>query len=369
MKLKLLAAIIALITISPQLFATEITEMADSLATRNELRTALPRFSNVKVRALMRTEFRAEGDQGENLVSSFRLKPAMIDLSGDLGKRISFLIRYRFDWAAELQSDGTPLSLPMAQIQLKANDNLSFTLGKQMMTMGSQEFKYNPVEVFNYSLMLNNIQLFQTGASVQYRLRKQTLAAQFTKVTNAQFHVANYKSAFNSTFYWGGDLFNGFYKPNCSYMLTNAGDGHLLHSVMIGNQFNIRRVKLELDATRQNAMRRYTNTNADLGQYQAKTTERSVVGFAEYTLPGNRILLAAKGAFDERFITQGREGVTRQFTTSAQIRYRLLIRYGVTLHAAYAHRFERAYENFRIDWPGNDHNIFNTGLVWDFTHR
>ncbi|MGL4994083.1 MAG: porin [Bacteroidales bacterium] len=367
---RLCLAFVAFFLLSYSLSASNASSPCDTVAlnTKESSIDELPKFSNIKVRALMRTEFRAEADRGEDLVSNFRLKPAMIDLSGDLGKHISFLIRQRFDWSTEIQSDGVPLSTPMAQIQIKANSKLSFTLGKQMMTMGGSEFCYNPAHVFHYSLFLNSVQLFQTGASVRYSEGIHRFAAQVTKVTNSNFQVEGYKSAWNSTVNWGADFFSGFFRTNYSYMLTNAGEGELLHSVMLGHQFNFRRLKFELDLFRQNSMRYYSGLAQDDGSIQARTTERSLVGFAEYIFPGDRFLLGVKGALDGRKLSDSGDVVANELTASAQLRYRLFPKYGVTLHIVYAHCFDRSNGKYGTQFDGKDSDMLHTGLVWDFTH-
>ncbi|MGL5014655.1 MAG: porin [Bacteroidales bacterium] len=366
---RLCLALVVISFFNSDLLASKPNVELDSI-TANQVESLIdiPKFSNIKVRALMRTEFRAEADKGDDVNTNFRLKPAMIDLSGDLGSRISFFIRQRFDWSTQIQSDGVPLSTPLAQIQIKANSKLSFTFGKQMMAMGGQEFSYNPVHVFHYSLFLNSIQLFQTGASVRYNDGNHRLAAQVTKVTNSDFHLEGYKSAWNSTIYWGATLCNGTFSPNYSYMLTNAGDGNLLHSVMLGHQFNFSRLKLEFDLFRQNSMRYYSGLLQDYGEVQAKTTERSLVGFAEYRFPGDRFLLGIKGALDGRKLTDTGEVVANELTTSAQLRYVVFPKYGVTLHIVYAHCFDRSNGKYGAQFDGKDSDMIHTGLVWDFTH-
>lgn len=345
------------------------SERNDSTTQSSTAKFEIPRFTNLKVRTMLRTEFRAEGDQGEELTTNFRLKPAMLQLTGDFGKYISFFIRNRFDWSTELQSDGTPLSLIVAHIEVKPTEKVSIILGKQMMMMGGWEFDYNPTELFFYSMVGNYLQAFQTGASVHWSVGKQSLAVQLTKVTEAEYHMKGYHNAWNSTFYWGGDFFNGLYKPILSYTFTNAGEGNYLHSLMIGNQFNVGRFKIELDAARHNAMRYYSHPELELGHYQAKTTERTYIAFAEYNFPGDRFQLGVKGALDRRSITESNETVNKQLTTSTQLRYRLLPKYGISLHAVYGHVFDRSNKKYAADWKGTEQNIFATGMVWDFTTK
>jgi len=367
MNLKLTLATLLFWTLS---LSVVLPNSVDTLEVESKSKFEMPRFSNVKVRAMMRTEFRAESlAEGEPIETNFRLKPAMLQLTGDFGKHLSFAIRNRFDWPTDIQSDGTPMSLIVANIQIKPNDKLKFILGKQMMMMGGWEFDYNPMEVFFYSMVGDNLQGFQTGASVHYNVGKQALALQLTKVTDRGYQVGDFKNAWNTTMFWGGDLFDGIYKPLWSYTFTNAGEGKYLHSIMLGNQFNIGRVRLELDACQHNAMRYYTLSDANKGQYQAKTTERSLVAFAEYTFPGDRFLFGVKGAYDKRFKTDGGDMVNKQLTTSAQLRYRLFPRYGVSVHAAYAHKFDRSNETYATDWAGNEQDMFYTGLIWDFTTK
>ena len=318
-------------------------------------------INNFQVRFMLRSEFKGIFDGEENSIG-YANKPAMIAAGFDMGEKLSFYGRYRFDLPSTIQKDGTPVSLLNFNLQYKPIENLKIVVGKQTMLQGSWEFEYNPIDVYYYSLMGNNIQGFVSGVALHYDIKKSHLAFQLSKVVDQDFLWNDSSTGVNGTLYYSADLKNGFYKPIWSYTYTYAGDNRSLHNVMIGNQFNINRFRLEVDLMAQNAFRYYAKE-------QKKTDEYSVVGKLEYFLPKNRVSLATKYAFDRRNLASTGEKVTEEHTCSMQMRYLLSKNYNINLHSTVAYRVNERDEKYSDIFSGNREKFFSIGFTWDFTTK
>ena len=62
-------------------------------------------------------------------------------------------------------------SIDIAGIGVKFNDVVSMFLGKQCAAYGGFEYDTNPIEIYQYSDMLDNMSIFLTGATLQFQLR------------------------------------------------------------------------------------------------------------------------------------------------------------------------------------------------------
>ena len=56
-----------------------------------------------------------------------------------------------------------PTSIDIAGIGVKLNDQFSFFAGKQCAAYGGIEFDLNPIEIYEYSDMIENMSNFMTG--------------------------------------------------------------------------------------------------------------------------------------------------------------------------------------------------------------
>lgn len=325
-------------------------------------------IKNLAVRFMLRSQFASE-TTGNETTTNFQAKPSMIALSFDMGDKFSFYSRYRFDFPATIQSDGTPVSLIAFNLQYKPTEKFKIIAGKQMMLQGSWEFEYCPIDVFYYSLMGNYIQGFVTGVSGYYTHNDQILALQVSKVVESDYEWNNSKNGWNSTLYYAGNIGNGFYKPIWSATYTYAGAGKSLFNVMLGNQFNIGRVRLELDAMAQNSFRYYPGSELESPQMQQRTNEYSLVGDAMYLFPGDRFMLGGKYAYDKRNLTSSGTTVTEQQTISMQLRYNLSKKYGITVHTTGAYRLNNTPVQYGSLFTDQNQTMFSAGFIWDFTLR
>lgn len=326
-----------------------------------------PLIDNVAFRFMLRSQAKGSVHREESN-AGFSLTPAMIQASFDMGTKLAFTTRYRFDFPTTIQVDKTPISLLICNLTYKVNPEWSIVAGKQLMLQGSREFEYCPIEVFYYSsLGGDHMQAFNTGISAFYTKNKQTYALQISQVVDENFIWSDY-TGWNGTLYYAGNIGKGFYEPIFSYTYTLAGGGRGLNSIMLGNRFNMHPFMVELDLMFHESFRYYTTPSRE-ATVQKETHEHALVCFVEYTLPNNRFQLGAKYAYDTRFLVKEKTQLVDQQTLSLQLRYALSKQYGVKLHATAAYQHTNSHADYSYLFATKNQGMYSAGFTWDFTYR
>jgi hypothetical protein len=132
-------------------------------------------------------------------------------------------------------------SIDVAGIGVNVNDKFSMFLGKQCAAYGGMEFDLNPIEIYEYSDMVDYMSNFLTGANFQF---------QPSPDHQVQFQVLDSRSASMSDMYgegyeqskvplvytlnWNGN-FGDVFKTRWSYSLMSQAKGNQSHYIALGN--------------------------------------------------------------------------------------------------------------------------------------
>ena len=113
---------------------------------------------------------------------------------------------------------------------------------------GGYEFDYNPIDIYQYSDIIDFADNFLAGAGVSY---KATPNHQFTvQVLNSRTksfdeiygpvpNVTEAKAPLAFVANWRGSLFHGIYKPIWSYSFFTEASGVYMHYITLGNQVKV----------------------------------------------------------------------------------------------------------------------------------
>ncbi|MCM1377022.1 MAG: OprO/OprP family phosphate-selective porin [Clostridium sp.] len=174
----------------------------------------------------------------------FQMKQLRIEAKGDINDWLSYRYRQRLNKGDNPNGyrDNLLNSIDIAGIGLKFNKWQLF-LGKQCAAYGGIEFDLNPIEIYQYSDMVNNMSNFMSGIDVGYN---------FTPAQQLRFQILN---AYNGTSYdmygdytkaklpmvytlnWNGN-FNDFYKTRWSASIMNETKDAHMYYFALGNEFN-----------------------------------------------------------------------------------------------------------------------------------
>jgi hypothetical protein len=186
--------------------------------------------------------------------SGFEATDIRLDIQGSVQKAYEYRFRYNFRKSAVNDIyDKSPSSVEYAYIQKNINPRFNIQMGKVAVLIGSFEYDYLSTDVYSYSLVNDDLPVFELGAVFSYSLTPgHTLKAQVMNsnsrldgVTPTQNKAQ--KKPGNSVVWYGGFLENRI-KTIWSYtQLPIVNSSFNVELMALGQQMQINKYTLDLD--------------------------------------------------------------------------------------------------------------------------
>ena len=220
-------------------------------------------LKNMSMIANTRFAFRNEFNEGEYTGSRFTIEQFRLEIKGKIHDKVYFRFRDRYTRAQEPQSiDGISRSTDLAFIRVDVSPKVSISLGKMCADWGAYEFDYNPIDIYEYSDIIEYADNFLTGIGLSWQA---TTKNQFTLQmldsrtksfnelygTQPNFEEAKLPLAFVAN--WRGSLFDGKFNTIWSYAYHNEAKNISLDKpagmnyIALGNQFRLNKFTAEYD--------------------------------------------------------------------------------------------------------------------------
>lgn len=198
----------------------------------------------------MHGEFDAKFNQdGRNGFSSgaFNMRQLRIEVKGNVTDWLSYRWRQRLNRSNDGDGmiDNLPNSIDFAGIGIKFNKQFSIFAGKQAAAWGGFEYDLNPIEIYQYSEIINNMSNFMTGVTLNYDM---TPDQQF------QFQVLDSRNSSQEGTYgkgleesrlplvyslaWNANMFGNKWQTRWSASIMEEVHGKYMYYLALGNQFN-----------------------------------------------------------------------------------------------------------------------------------
>ena len=204
------------------------------------------------------TSLDAERIGEADLTTKFKARQLRLEVRGDLTERIFYRFRHRLNKpnaAASLDNLAKATDLLYAGFRL--NEKWSATVGKMCQAWGGYEFDLNPMNIYEYSDFLENMDNFMLGAMITYAPNpNHEFNLQITDVRNSNF--ANLYATATATikesntplayiFNWNGNLLDGLVQTRWGAGLQSEADGYTNALVMLGTKLNLPKFQVFLD--------------------------------------------------------------------------------------------------------------------------
>ena len=197
-------------------------------------------------------------DQGK-----FNMRQLRIEAKGNVNEWLSYRWRQRLNRPNNGGGmiDNLPTSIDIAGIGVKLGDKFSIFAGKQCAAYGGFEFDANPIEIYEYSDMIEYMSNFMTGINIGYDITdKQQLNFQVLNSLNGPFtdmyhftpelmtnlNLENTKLPLVYTLNWNGN-FNDVFKTRWSASLMSQAKGENLYYFALGNELTLGKFNMYLD--------------------------------------------------------------------------------------------------------------------------
>lgn len=175
----------------------------------------------------------------------FQMKQLRVEMKGQINDWLSYRYRQRLNKGERQDGyrDNLLKAIDIAGIGIKL-DKFSFFLGKQCASYGGIEFDLNPIEIYQYSDMVDYMTNFMSGVNVAYnftprqQLQFQVLNAINEKSVDFYGDYQRAKMPFVYTLNWNGN-FNDVYNTRWSASFMNETKGEHMWYFALGNDFKI----------------------------------------------------------------------------------------------------------------------------------
>lgn len=234
MKLKINMKWLLLFLLSPSFMYAQKTELQTGDTTY--YKTLIPEdkqglLKNVSMIANMQFAFRNEFVDGEYTQSRFKNEQFRLEIRGQVHDKVYFRFRDRYTRAQTSESiDNLSRSVDLAYIRVDATEKFSISAGKMCADWGAFEFDYNPIDIYEYSDIIEYADNFLSGVGFSYlatpkhQFTVQVLdsrTATFEDLYGPQPDFTESKAPLAFVANWRGNLFGDKVKTIWSYSLFN----------------------------------------------------------------------------------------------------------------------------------------------------
>ena len=209
-------------------------------------------LKNMSMIANMNFAFRNEFKDGEYTQSRFRNEQFRLEFRGNVTDKVFFRFRNRYTRAQTSESiDNLSRSVDMAYIRVNVTDKFSISAGKMCADWGAWEFDWNPIDIYEYSDIIEYADNFLTGVGFTYTASSQnqwtfqvldSRTKTFNELYGAQPNFTESKAPLAFVTNWRGSLFNDKVKTIWSYSLFNEakkadGTNANMNYIALGTEF------------------------------------------------------------------------------------------------------------------------------------
>ncbi len=253
-------------------------------------------LKNMSMIANTRFAFRNEFSDGDFVQSRFMMEQFRLEIKGKIHDKVYFRFRDRYTRAQTSESlDNFSRSTDLAFIRVDATPKLSISLGKMCADWGAYEFDYNPIDIYEYSDIIEYADNFLTGVGLSWQLNQkhqftyQVLDSRtktFDELYGYQPHFEEGKMPLAMVFNWRGSFFEGKFNTIWSYAFHNeAHDKELdkpagMNYIALGNQIKLGKFTAEYDFkySQEDIDRTGIITEEVMGQYSYAVENTEYIG-------------------------------------------------------------------------------------------
>lgn len=220
-------------------------------------------LKNMSMIANTRFALRNEFHDGDYTGSRFMMEQFRLEIKGQIHRKVYFRFRDRYTRAQTSESlDNFSRSTDLAFIRVDVAPKLSVSLGKMCADWGAYEFDYNPIDIYEYSDIIEYADNFLTGvglsyaASSKHQFTLQVLDSRtktFDDLYGYQPHFEEGKLPLAFIANWRGSLFDGKFNTIWSYAFHNEARNTELDEpagmnyIALGNQLKLGKFTVEYD--------------------------------------------------------------------------------------------------------------------------
>jgi len=214
-------------------------------------------MKNVDIIANMQMGFRNDFQNDAYLGSKFKFEQFRLEIKGYVHEKVFFRFRHRYTSTFEPQSiDKIIKGVDFAYLRFDLSDKWQFTLGKTYADWGGYEFDLNPIDIYEYSDIIEMADNFLFGAGIYYQATKNhgisfqilnSRTGTFEELYDSIPTIESSKAALAGVINWRGSFWDGKFTTLWSYSLFNEAQNTFKNYIALGNMLKLRKLTLMYD--------------------------------------------------------------------------------------------------------------------------
>lgn len=202
----------------------------------------------------------AEKAGEQDMTTKFKARQLRLEVRGNITDRIFYRFRHRLNRpTAAVKLDNLATATDMLYAGFHIDDKWALTVGKMCQAWGGYEFDLNPMNIYEYSDFIDNMDNFMLGGMITYAPNtNHEFNLQVTDVRNDSFEniYANSTGLKQSNvpltyiLNWNGSLFDGVLQTRWGVGLQSEADGYNNTMVMLGTRVALSKFQAFLDYMR-----------------------------------------------------------------------------------------------------------------------
>lgn len=190
--------------------------------------------------------------------TKFANKQLRIEIKGNLTDKLYYRLRHRLNKATDAKGeDNFAKATDIMMVGYNFNDKLSISGGKMCQIWGGFEFDENPMYIYQYSDMVDNMDNFMAGITVSYKpIPTQEIAVEISNSYNGKFAdeygdeavvinndeaqaLQKSKNPLTYIINWNGSFFDGKLNTRWAWGLQTQAKGKYSRMLTLGQQLNL----------------------------------------------------------------------------------------------------------------------------------
>ena len=190
--------------------------------------------------------------------TKFANKQLRIEIKGNLTDKLYYRLRHRLNKATDAKGeDNFAKATDIMMVGYNFNDKLSISGGKMCQIWGGFEFDENPMYIYQYSDMVDNMDNFSAGVTVSYKpIPTQEIAVEISNSYNGKFAdeygdeavvvnndeaqaLQKSKNPLTYIINWNGSFFDGKLNTRWAWGLQTQAKGKYSRMLTLGQQLNL----------------------------------------------------------------------------------------------------------------------------------
>ncbi|PSL46429.1 phosphate-selective porin O/P [Chitinophaga niastensis] len=214
-------------------------------------------LNNIDILANMRVAFRNDFENGTYTGSRFVNEQFRLEIKGKVTDKLYFRFRDRYTRDPATQSvDNLSRSTDLAFLRFDPNEKWKIYAGKLCADWGGYEFDANPIDIYEYSDIIEFADNFLTGAGLGYLPNKnheftfQLLNSRtktFKELYDSIPGISESKFPFAAVVNWRGTFFDGKFSTIWSYSIFKEATHQYMNYIALGNQLTLHNLRLQYD--------------------------------------------------------------------------------------------------------------------------